>query len=395
LDSIRVRVDLGERSYEVIVGPGLIAQAGERIAAVIEGRRVAVVTDDNVARLHLRPLGAALDRAGFSKTDIVAPAGETSKSFDTLRQVVDAILAARLERGDAVVALGGGVIGDLAGFAAAIVRRGMRLIQVPTSLLAQVDSSVGGKTGINSHFGKNLVGAFHQPRLVLADSGALDTLPAREFAAGYAEMAKAGLIADGEFFGWLEANHPRLFAGGAERVEAIARSIAFKARIVAEDEHETGERALLNLGHTFGHALEAACGYDTARLVHGEAIAIGLVLAHDFSVAEGLAPAADAERVRRHLAGAGLPTSISAIPGPALTPAELMAHIAQDKKVKQGRLTFILTRGIGQAFIANDVPADRVEAFLERQCSGRHRTATLDARPPAHDIGLDSPGADA
>lgn len=363
-----VRVELGERSYDVLVGRELIAEAGDRIAAVVAGRRVAIITDENVARLHLRSLRAALVRAGLSATDIVVPAGEKSKSFGTLQQVVDAVLEARLERGDAVVALGGGVVGDLAGFAAAIVRRGMHLIQVPTSLLAQVDSSVGGKTGINSRFGKNLVGAFHQPSLVLADTGVLDTLPRREFAAGYSEIAKAGLIADASFFEWLEVNRTRIFAGGAERDEAIARSIAFKARIVAADERETGERALLNLGHTFGHALEAACGYDTARLVHGEAVAIGIALAHEFSAAAGLAPASDAERARRHLADAGLPTSIGDVPGPPLSPQELMAHIAQDKKVKQGRLTFILTRGIGRAFIADDVSAERIEAFLRQQC---------------------------
>jgi len=363
-----VRVELGERSYDVIVGSGLIAEAGQRIAAAAGHGRVAIVTDDNVSRLHLRPLRDALERARLAVTDIVVPAGETSKSFATLQQVVDAILEARLERGDVVAALGGGVVGDLAGFAAAIARRGMPLIQIPTSLLAQVDSSVGGKTGINSRFGKNLVGAFHQPRLVLADTGVLDTLPPREFAAGYAEIAKAALIADAPFFAWLEANQARLFAGGPERVEAIARSVAFKARIVEADEFETGERALLNLGHTFGHALEAACNYDPARLVHGEAVAIGMTLAHEFSADSGLAPPADAERVRQHLREAGLPTSIGDIAGPSLSPRELMRHIGQDKKVKQGRLNLILTRGIGRAFIANDVPPERLEAFLERQC---------------------------
>jgi 3-dehydroquinate synthase len=267
------------------------------------------------------------------------------------------------------VAFGGGVVGDLAGFAASVTLRGMHLVQIPTTLLAQVDSSVGGKTGINSAFGKNLVGAFHQPILVLADTGLLDTLPRREFAAGYAEIAKAGLIADAAFFGWLEVNRAEIFAGGAARAQAIARSIEFKARIVAADERETGERALLNLGHTFGHALEAACSYGPSRLVHGEAVAIGLVLAHDFSVAEGLAPPGDAARCRAHLRDAGLPTSIAAIPGPRLSADELLRHIAQDKKVKGGRLTFILTRGIGRAFIADDVPPGRVEQFLRQQCA--------------------------
>ncbi len=266
-----------------------------------------------------------------------------------------------------MVALGGGVVGDLAGFAAAITRRGMHFVQAPTSLLAQVDSSVGGKTGINARHGKNLVGAFLQPDLVLADTDALDTLPEREFRAGYSEMAKVGLIGDADFFAWLEKHRAEVFSGGAARIEAIAESVRFKARTVAADERETGERALLNLGHTFAHAIEAACGFDAERLVHGEAVAIGMVLAHDFSAAEGLAPQADADRVRRHLKEAGLPVALADVPGPALSVDELMLHIAQDKKVKRGRLTFILTRGIGKAFIANDVPPEKVEAFLESQ----------------------------
>jgi 3-dehydroquinate synthase len=276
---------------------------------------------------------------------------------------VDALLDAHLERGDVVVALGGGVVGDLAGFAAAIARRGMRLVQIPTTLLAQVDSSVGGKTGINSRHGKNLVGAFHQPELVIADTDTLDTLPGREFAAGYAEVVKYGLINDAEFFAWLEKHRADVFAGGAARNEAIATSVRAKAASVAADEFETGERALLNLGHTFAHAIEAACGFD-GRLVHGEAVAIGLVLAHEFSACSGLAPADDAARVRRHLRDAGLPVAIDDIPGEPPTPDELMHHIGQDKKVRGGRLTFILTHGIGRAFIANDVPPDRVKAFL-------------------------------
>lgn len=360
-----VRVELGERSYPVLIGPGLIAQAGEHIAASLPGRKMAVVTDANVAQLHLASLLESLSTSGIPATQIVVPAGETSKSFDQLQEVVNGLLQARLERGDAVVALGGGVIGDLAGFAAAITRRGMNFVQIPTTLLAQVDSSVGGKTGINARFGKNLVGAFYQPSLVLADTDALDSLPAREFAAGYAEVAKYGLIGDAEFFGWLETNRAEVFAGGPARIRAIAESVRSKARTVAADEHETGERALLNLGHTFGHALEAACRYDARRLVHGEAVSIGMVLAHQFSAAEGLAPAKDADRVRRHLAAAGLPTSILDIPGARFSADELMTHIAQDKKVKSGKLTFILTRGIGRAFIANDVQPERVRGFLE------------------------------
>ena len=363
----RVRVELGERSYDVLIGPGLLAQAGGRIADVISGRCLAIVTDENVAALHLQPLLVSLKAAGFKAKEIVVPAGKSSKSFGQLQKVVDAILEARVERGDGVVALGGGVVGDLAGLAASIARRGMALIQIPTTLLAQVDSSVGGKTGINSRFGKNLVGAFHQPTLVLADTDTLDTLPPREFAAGYAEVAKAALIGDSDFFEWLEANEEKIFAGGSERIRAIKKSVAFKARTVAADERETGERALLNLGHTFAHALEAACGFDATRLVHGEAVAIGLVLAHDFSVAEDLAPAADADRARAHLKAAGLPVRIADIHGQPLSAEELLGHIAQDKKVKRGRLTFILTRGVGKAFIANDVSPERVREFLQRQ----------------------------
>lgn len=362
-----IKVELGARSYIVAIGQGLIQAAGERLRA-LEARRVAVVTDDHVAAIHLPALTASLRGAGIECVEIVVPAGESSKSFAHLQHVVDAALDARLERGDLILALGGGVVGDLAGFAAAITRRGIGFVQAPTTLLAQVDSSVGGKTGINARQGKNLVGAFHQPLLVLADTDALDTLPRREFAAGYAEMAKAGLIGNAAFFAWLETNWRDVFAGGPARIRAIAESVRFKARVVAADERETGERALLNLGHTFAHALEAACGYDAARLVHGEAVAIGLVLAHDFSEARGLAPA-DADRVRAHLRAVSLPTRIADIPGPALLPDELLHHMAQDKKVKRGRLTFILTHGIGRAFIAEDVPADEVLTFLQSQAS--------------------------
>ena len=363
----RVRVELGPRSYDVLIGAGLLAEAGAAIAAALPGRALAVVTDANVAAHHLPPLKASLRRAGIDAVEVVVPAGEGSKSFAELQKVVEAVLEARLERGDAIVALGGGVVGDLAGFAAAVARRGMRLVQIPTTLLAQVDSGIGGKTGINSRFGKNLVGAFHQPALVLADTDTLDTLPRREFAAGYAEVVKYGLIDDAAFFAWLEANRQAVYAGGAARVRAIAESCRSKARIVAADETETGLRALLNLGHTFAHALEAACSFE--RLVHGEAVAIGLMLAHEFSAAEGLAPATDADRVRAHLRSAGLPVAIADIPGPPLAADELMEHIAQDKKVKRGRLTFILTRGIGRAFIAEDVAPERVRSFLEERCS--------------------------
>ena len=363
----RIKVELGARGYDVLIGPGLIADAGRSIAGVLSARRVAVVTDDNVAAIHLPRLIETLGAAGIEAVPVVVAPGEGSKSFGTLESVTDALIAARLERGDAVVALGGGVVGDLAGFAAAITRRGMAYVQMPTSLLAQVDSSVGGKTGINTRHGKNLVGVFQQPALVLADTAVLDTLPKREFAAGYAEVVKYGLLGDADFFAWLEANRAAIFAGDPARVEAIARSCRAKAAVVAADEREQGRRALLNLGHTFGHALEAAAGYDAARLVHGEAIAIGMVLAHDFSVAQGLADPADAERARAHLAAAGLPVRIGAIPGGAFNVDEIMRHIGQDKKVARGALTFILTRGIGHVFVATDVPADAVRAFLSQQ----------------------------
>ena len=311
----RVRVELGARSYDILIGDGLIARAGEEIAARLPGVRAAVVTDANVASAHLDAMTESLRRAGIDCATIVLPAGEKTKSFEHLQTVVDGVLAARLERGDAVIALGGGVIGDLAGFAAGIVRRGMNFVQAPTSLLAQVDSSVGGKTGINTARGKNLVGVFQQPRLVLADTAALDSLPEREFRAGYAEVAKYGLIDRPEFFGWLEANWREVFAGGPARTQAIAESCRAKADVVARDEFETGDRALLNLGHTFGHALEAATNYDSARLVHGEGVAIGMALAYRFSARMNLASPDDAERVERHLQSVGLPWRVGDIPG--------------------------------------------------------------------------------
>src|SRR5207248_6194508 len=283
--------------------------------------------------------------------------------YRVFEQVCEAILDAQIERGDLIVALGGGVIGDLAGFAAAVVRRGLDYGQVPTTLLAQVDSSVGGKTAIDSRHGKNLIGAFHQPILVLADTALLDTLSDREFRAGYAEVAKYGLIGDAAFFEWLEANWRELFAGGPARENAIAVSCRMKAGIVARDERETGERALLNLGHTFGHALEAAAGFSE-KLLHGEAIALGMVLAFEFSARQGLLSMADAERVTRHLAAVGLPTHFSEVAGGPPGADRLMDLIAQDKKVKRGKLTFILARGIGSAFVAPDVDAAEVRAFL-------------------------------
>ncbi|NDW06067.1 3-dehydroquinate synthase [Jiella pacifica] len=366
-DERRVRVSLGSRSYDIVIGEGLIDRAGEEIAARLPGIRAVIVTDETVARLHLTRLEIALAGAGIESTCVKLPAGETTKSFAHLERTVDAMLEARLERGDAVIALGGGVIGDLAGFASAIVKRGTNFVQVPTTLLAQVDSSVGGKTGINTPRGKNLVGAFHQPTLVLSDIALLDTLSPREFAAGYAEVVKYGLIDRPDFFEFLERNRPAIFAGGSERAEAIAMSCEAKAAVVAADEEEHASRALLNLGHTFGHALERAVGYDPARLVHGEGVAIGMALAHRFSAKLGLATRQDAGRVAAHLGAAGLPTEIAAIPGPALDRRALMEAIAQDKKVSRGRLTFILTHGIGQAFVARDVEPTDVERFLDEE----------------------------
>ena len=364
-----VRVDLGDRSYDILIGAGLIDAAGAEIARRLPGRRLAVVTDRNVGALYLDRLMSGLRAAGLDAGPVVLPAGEPTKSFAHLGETVEAVIALRLERGDAVLALGGGVIGDLAGFAAGIVRRGMGFIQMPTSLLAQVDSSVGGKTGINSPQGKNLVGVFHQPALVLADTAALDTLSPREFAAGYAEVVKYGLIDRPDFFDWLERSRAAIFAGGEARTHAIAESCRAKADVVAADEREDGARALLNLGHTFGHALESAVGYESARLVHGEAVSIGMALAHRFSVRLGLCTGQDAGRAEAHLRAAGLPTTIGAIAGgvgaAGFCAVDLMDRIAQDKKVSRGRLTFILTHGIGEAFIARDVEADAVRAFLE------------------------------
>ena len=360
-----VHVSLGDRAYDILIGPGLIARAGGEIIARLTGRRVAIIADENVGPLYLAQLMDSLQTDGFEAVSLVLPPGEKTKSMDGLAAATDMILAARIERGDAVIALGGGVIGDLAGFAAGIVRRGVRFIQIPTSLLAQVDSSVGGKTGINTRHGKNLLDVFHQPDLVLADTAVLDSLSPREFRAGYAEIAKYGLIDKPYFFHWLEKNWKKVFEGGPERIEAIAISCQAKADVVVEDERETGRRALLNLGHTFGHALEAATGYDSSRLVQGEGVAIGMVLAHQFSARLNLASPDDGQRVAAHLAEVALPTRMVDIEG-GLPPTQiLMEAIAQDKKVKSGKLTLILTRGIGQSFVADDMPTSEVFSFLE------------------------------
>ena len=370
-DPTTVKVALGARSYDIVIGRGVLASLGARIAALRPGATAAIVTDDNVARHHLAAAAAALADDGVATTRVIVPAGEGSKNFRSFEEVCEAIIAARIERGDIVVALGGGVIGDLAGFAASVMRRGVDYVQVPTTLLAQVDSSVGGKTAINSRYGKNLIGTFHQPILVVADTAVLDTLPPREFRAGYAEVAKYALLGDAAFFAWLEANWRAVFAGGAAsgsvaREHAIAVCCRAKAAIVARDERETGERALLNLGHTFGHALEAACGFSD-RLLHGEAIAAGMALAFAFSARQGLLAAAEAERAIRHLAAVGLPTRPRDIPG-GLPPADrLMDLIAQDKKVRRGMLTFILVRGIGSAFVETGVDREAVRAFLDQK----------------------------
>jgi 3-dehydroquinate synthase len=358
-----VPVALGDRAYDIVIGRDTIETLGPRIKALRPGARVAVLTDENVARAHLARVAGILQASGIEATPIVVPPGEGSKNYATFETVCEAIVAARIERNDLVVALGGGVIGDLAGFAAASVRRGLDFVQVPTSLLAQVDSSVGGKTGINSRHGKNLVGAFHQPILVIADTAILDTLPEREFRAGYAEVAKYGLLGDADFFTWLETNWRDVFSGGAAREHAIAVSCRAKAGVVARDERETGERALLNLGHTFGHAFEAGAGYSQ-RLLHGEAVALGCVLAFEFSERQGLVGGNSVARVRAHFADAGLPTKIGDVQGGVPDVDRLMDLIAQDKKVKRGKLTFILVRGVGQAYVANDVDPAAIRAFL-------------------------------
>ena len=360
-----VKVDLPGRSYDIVIGSRLLETAGQRIAALGNGLSAAIITDETVAAHHLATLQTSLQSAHIRSVPIMIPPGEKSKSMAMVTKVVDDILKAKLERGDLVIALGGGVIGDLAGFAAAITRRGMRFVQIPTTLLAQVDSSVGGKTGVNSNHGKNLVGAFHQPSLVLADVDSLDTLSKREFAAGYAEIVKYGLINDRLFFDWLEAHHEGVFAGGVDRVYAISKSCRAKAAIVMRDEREEGERALLNLGHTFAHAFERIVAYDGARLVHGEAVAIGLCCAFRFSQRLGLATGQDASRIERHLEKVGLPTKIKAIPGWTAGSDDILEAMAQDKKVKKGRLTFILARGIGESFIAPDVESGDVRSFLD------------------------------
>jgi len=374
-DTTVVEVALGDRAYEIVIGRDELASVGARMAALRPGVRTAIVTDKTVAQHWLKATEASLASAGIPTSHIVVDEGEGSKSYAGLEKVSEALIAAKIERNDLVVALGGGVVGDLAGFAAAILRRGVDFVQVPTSLLAQVDSSVGGKTGINSPQGKNLLGAFHQPVLVIADTAVLDTLSPRQFRAGYAEVAKYGVLGDEAFFAWLETNHNDIFTGGAAREHAIATSCRAKAAIVARDERETGERALLNLGHTFGHALEAATGFSD-RLFHGEGVAIGMVLAAEFSASLGMIAQTDAERVAHHLAEVGLPTHLQDIAGFAqegLADADaLMTLMAQDKKVRRGRLTFILLEAVGRAVIARDVEPVTVRDFLKARLAGKN-----------------------
>jgi 3-dehydroquinate synthase len=371
-DETTIRVGLAERSYDIVIGECLLDGSGSRIAESVPGARCAVVSDAAVAALYLARLKASLMDRGLHLGEVVVAPGEASKSFPVLAKVCEQLLDLGVERGDAVVALGGGVVGDLAGFAASILRRGVRLVQIPTTLLAQVDSSVGGKTGIDTAQGKNLIGTFHQPSLVLADISVLSTLKPRDFRSGYAEVLKYGLLGDAPFFAWLEESWPLIFSGeGPERARAIATSCRAKVAIVEADEREeTGARALLNLGHTFGHALEAYAGYSD-RLLHGEAIAIGMRLAFTFSVEQGLCPTSDASRVERHLAAVELPQRIASIPGETPRPERLLQLMAQDKKVKAGKLALVLVRGIGQAFVERDVAMDRLGAFLARECESR------------------------
>ena len=364
-----VRVELDERSYDIAIGPDLLENFISSHANLLKGTKCAVVTDDNVASLYLERLETYLRNSDAYAGSIVVPAGEQSKSFKQLSDLSEKLLLLNVERGDFVIALGGGVIGDLAGFAASILRRGVRLIQIPTTLLAQVDSSVGGKTGINTPQGKNLIGTFHQPSLVLIDTDLLKTLDMRQFRAGYAEVVKYGLLGDIQFFEWLEDNWQNIFEDrdGARSI-AIEKSCIAKARVVASDEKEAGQRALLNLGHTFGHALEAWAGYS-GRLLHGEAVSIGMIMAFEFSEMIGLCPSGQTSRVEDHLKAVGLPTRISGIPGEDYPSADvLLGKMMQDKKVKKGKPAFILVNDIGQAFVHSDVPLDDLKAFLGKSC---------------------------
>lgn len=366
-----VNVNLPGREYDVVIGPGLLADAGRHLAPLLARKKVTVISDENVAALHLGTLRDGLAAAGIEVQAMTLPAGEATKSWEHLNTCCDWLLDQKVERRDVVIAFGGGVIGDLVGFAAAILRRGVRFVQIPTSLLAQVDSSVGGKTGINVRQGKNLIGAFHQPSLVLADTAVLGTLTPRDFLAGYGEVVKYGMLGDAAFFDWLEAKGPALAAGdGAARVEAVRRSVQMKADIVMRDETEQGDRALLNLGHTFCHALEAATGYSD-RLLHGEGVSIGCALAFELSARMGLCSQEDPSRVRAHLKTMGMKTDIADIDGDLPDAAGLLELMGQDKKVVDGQLRFILARSIGDAFVTGDVPRDMVLSVLNDALAGR------------------------
>jgi 3-dehydroquinate synthase len=366
-----VRVDLPGRAYDILIGAGLLKEAGQHIAPFLRRKRVAIVTDETVAGLHLAALEASLEAAGIAHSALALPAGEATKSWAQFSRTVEWILTEKIERSDLVIALGGGVIGDLVGFAAAVVRRGVRFVQIPTTLLAQVDSSVGGKTGINTSQGKNLVGAFHQPTLVLADTGILATLPPRDFLAGYGEVVKYGLLGDAAFFEWLEINGRAMASGDIhKRNHAVRRSCEMKAEIVMRDETEQGDRALLNLGHTFCHALEAATGYST-RLLHGEGVAIGCALAFETSARLGLCAQEEPSRLRAHLAAMGMKVDLRDIPGDLPDADALLALMAQDKKVLDGKLRFIMARGIGEAFVTSDVPEKVVRGLLSEELARR------------------------
>jgi 3-dehydroquinate synthase len=364
-DYSALKVELGDRGYDILVGGNLLDQAGEFIRPVASLQKAVIVTDSNVAPLYLSRLQASLECAGISQNSIILPAGEATKDLAHLEELTSLLLSTPVERKTMLIALGGGVIGDITGFAAAITLRGMEFIQIPTSLLAQVDSSVGGKTGINTPQGKNLIGAFHQPRLVLADISTLKTLPPREFLAGYAEVAKYGLLGNFEFFSWLENNGKKICAGDPDALRyAVLTSCEDKARVVAEDERETGNRALLNLGHTFGHSLEAQAGYD-GKLLHGEAVAIGMDMAFELSSRMGLCSGKDRQIAHNHLQSVGLDLSIKSLADSTWTADALLAHMQTDKKVQDGKLTFILARAIGDTFITNDVDLNTVRSVLE------------------------------
>jgi len=361
----KLHVSLGERSYDIITGSGVLQDAGHLFLPLLKSKRVVIVSDANVAPLYLEKLQTVLEASAIAHEAIVLPAGEATKSMAVFEGLLEDILALGIERGTCLIALGGGVIGDITGFAASSLLRGIDFIQVPTTLLSQVDSSVGGKTGINSKAGKNLIGAFHQPLMVLIDTDSLNTLPKRELLAGYAEVAKYGLLGDVEFFSWLEKNAQALIAGDQDhRKEAIVKSCAAKADVVSRDEREGGLRALLNLGHTFGHALEKECGY-AGDLLHGEAVSIGMVMAFEFCAQTNLCPQIDVERVKRHLISLGMPVDLSGLPNKDWTSDLLMKHMMKDKKVKDGKVTFILVRAIGEAYLSRDVEDADLKTYLD------------------------------